>query len=264
MQSLNILVVADNTVEYLFYIKNSKFLNKLFVTYKTDEDGVFSIDFNTFQGLAEKCKALQIDIVLVNDEKWILQGIGDVMKKNHINCFAPTSFWTNLELSNEFSRSLLEKYSIKLPRKITLPVEFPVIVKTDGETKIANSIQETIQIQNTFSEASPDVAKTLFIEEFIEGEKVSLTSLFDGKNLATFNNEQIPRELIVDYSKKLKEMLYKEGKSFIGFINSDFILRGNILYNTGFSFKFDMPNTKLDLLYILQLAIYQKLDELKF
>ena len=62
-------------------------------------------------------------------------------------------------------------------------------------------------------------------------------------------------------------MLIDEKADFIGFINSNLIEENNILYNTGFSFEFTMPEYEnllnFDILYICTAAIYQKLDEIK-
>lgn len=261
MQSLNVLVVSEKYSVVVESIKNSKFLNKLYVTFPIETEGIFSISFNTFQELAQKCKTLQIDFVIVIEEKWILQGIGDVMKKNHINCFAPTSFWTNLELSNDFARNLLEKYSINIPEKINLPVEFPVVVRSNGYAKRADSIQDVINIKRDIYNHSPEIAQTVYIEKFLDGKKEFVVSLFDGKNLAVFDNKNLDQDCVIEYSRKLKEMLIKEKADFIGFINSEVILNEDKLYNIGFNFNFYFPGIEKDLLFILQLAIYQKLNE---
>ena len=261
MQSLNVLVVSENFSNSIESIKSSKFLNKLYVTFPIEKEGISSVNFNTFQELAQKCKSLQIDLVLVCERKWILQGIGDVMKKNHINCIAPTSFWTNLELSNTFARNLLQKYSINIPEKINLPVEFPVIVKADGITQKANSLQDVINIKQDIYNHSPEIAQTVYIENFLDGKKELVVSLFDGKNLAIFDNKNLPQDSVVEYSRKMKEMLIRENADFIGFINSEVILYNDKLYNVGFNFSFSYPNIEKDLLFVLQLALYQKLNE---
>ena len=65
-------------------------------------------------------------------------------------------------------------------------------------------------------------------------------------------------------------MLIEEKADFIGFINSELIEEDGILYNTGFSFEFRMPeiidqtSVSRDILYICLSAIYQKLNEIEF
>lgn len=262
MQSLNILIVCKEPSKYTEYLNGSKYLNKLYTTSEDEQEGTITVRFNTFQELCEKCKALQIDIVLVEEQKWILQGIADVMRKNYINCFAPTSKWTNLALYNSFANSLLLKYGIDIPPQTLLPKEYPVLVKADGILKKANSLQEIISIKKEIFETSPEIAKTVYIEELLNAPKHKIISIFDGKSLYTFSNQNFTEELLREYSAKLEKLLQCEQADFMGFINSHVIEENGTLYNAGFSFEFLKPNCNLDILYILQLAIYQKLDEI--
>ena len=110
MQSLNILIAGKG--KFIPLILKSKFLNKLFITTDKNIEGAISIKFNTFRELAQKCKALKVDIVIVENERWILQGIADVLRKNMINCLALTVSADKLILSNDFTRNLLNKYNI--------------------------------------------------------------------------------------------------------------------------------------------------------
>ena len=263
MQTLNVLIVCQEPSKFTEYINGSKYLNKLYTTSDDEQEGTITVGFNTFQELCDKCKALQIDIVLVEEQKWILQGIADVMKKNYINCFAPTSKWTNLALYNSFANSLLLKYGIDIPPQTLLPKEYPVLVKADGILKKANSLQEIISIKKEIFETSPEIAKTVYIEEYLKNKKYVVQSLYDGRNLYTFPNNNFNQELLDEYSSKLEKLLQIENADFIGFINSYLIEENNILHNTGFSFEFLKPDCETDLLYILQLAIYQKLNDLK-
>ncbi len=271
MQSLNVLIVSSHKSKYLEQIKSSKYLNKLYVTSQEEVEDTIQLTFNTFKELAQKCRTLEIDIVLAEEEKWILEGISNVMKQNHINCFAATSDWTNLSLSQNFARKMLGKYGINLPPIITLPLEFPVLVKGDGILKKANSMQEIISIKEKIYKTSGEISKNIFLEECLKGEKNKIISLFDGKHLLTFPHEKISAILLKEYSDKLEKMLLNEKANFIGFINSELIEENGILYNTGFSFGFYMPNLELfqttcpkDILYICLSAIYQKLNEIEF
>ena len=58
-------------------------------------------------------------------------------------------------------------------------------------------------------------------------------------------------------------MLKTEKADFVGFINSEVIIFDNIIYNIGFNFDFSKPNSEIDFLYILNSAIYQKLNEIE-
>lgn len=266
MQMLNVLIAGD--CKCLDELKKSKHLHKIYSTSENEIEGVVTVQFNTFKQLAQICRALQVDIVFVEEEKWVLEGITDVLKQNYINCFAVTSSWTNLKLSHHYAKNMLTKYGINLPPQINLPVEFPVLVKADGILRKANSIQEIITIKEEIYKQSLEISKTVFIEKILEGEKIKVVSLFDGKNLITFPDKKIDNTLLKEYSKKLETMLRAEKADFTGFFNTEIIEENGVLYNTGFDFGFIMPDLSLlknptaqDILFICLLALYQKLDE---
>ena len=269
MQSLNVLLLGKG--KYVKQLLASKYLNKLYSVSDEEIEGTVSINFNTFKELALKCKTLEIDFVLVEEEKWILEGITNVMKQNFVNCFAATSNWTDLALSHNYARQMLEKYGINVPPTITLPLEFPVIVKGDGILKKAYSMQEIISIKEQAYKVSNEISKNIFLEKYLYGEKYKVISIFDGKHLLTFPHEKINYNLLKEYSQKIETMLLKEKAKFTGFINSEIVEENGILYNTGFSFEFLMPNFEIckttfpkDILYFCLSAVYQKLNEIDF
>ena len=270
MQSLNVLIVTQKKSKYAEILMKSVYLNKLYSTSDEEMDGVISINFNTFKELAQKCRALQIDVVLVEEEKWVMEGIANVMKKNYVNCFAPTTEWTNLGLSHNYARNLLQEYDINVPQVINLPVNFPILVKGDGVLKKANSLQDIITIKEDVYKTSPEISKTIFLEQYLNNKKQNVVSLFDGKHLLTFPNRNIDNDLLKNYAKNFETMLIEEKANFIGFINSELIEEHGILYNTGFKFNFIMPDLSgnispkpKDILYICLSAIYQKLNEIE-
>ena len=270
MQSLNVLIVSTQKSKYIKQILESKYLNKLYITSEDEIEGTVKLSFNTFRELAQKCRTLQIDIVLVEEEKWVLEGIANIIKLQYINCFAVTSKWTELGLSHNFARKMLENYDINVPPKITLPLEFPVFVKGDGILKKAESMQEVIAIKEKIYNTSGVISKSVFLEKYLNGEKCKIISIFDGKHLLTFPHENISKKLLQNYSSKLEKLLIEEKADFIGFINSDVVEENGILYNTGFSFEFNMPDFDMwqtaypkDILYLCLSAIYQKLNEVE-
>ena len=270
MQSLNVLIVSIEKSKYLEQILGSKYLNKLYVTSEEEVEGAIQLKFNTFKELAQKCRTLQIDIVLVEEEKWVLEGITTIMKQYYINCFAAASNVTKLGLSHNYARKLLEEYEINVPPVITLPLEFPVLVKGDGILKKAYSMQEIISIKEKVYNTSGEISKGIFLEKYLNGIKYKVISLFDGKHLLTFPHEGVNKRLLNNYSKRLEKMLIEERLKFTGFINSEVVEENGILYNTGFSFDFTMPDFDMwqssypkDILYVCLSAIYQKLDEVQ-
>lgn len=255
LQTLNVLIAGDG--ELLPLVQKSKFLKKLYIT--SEVDGAISIKFNTFVELARKCKALQIDVVLVENEKWILQGIADVLRKNFVNCIAPNALMAERLIDSLLSRQFLLKYNINIPQKLTYPNKFPMLVRGKGFKYKANSIEEVLQIKDLINQNySSEIASTAFLEDFIEGDVLNVTSFFDGKTLKTFSNDN----QILEYSKLLEKALVQENASFIGFFNSRLIKNDNTLYNTGFGLNYAKTEFEKDFLYVLYCGIYQKLNEL--
>ena len=255
MQTLNVLIVGDG--ELLPLVQKSKFLKKLYIT--SEVDGAISIRFNTFVELARKCKALQIDVVLVENEKWILQGIADVLRKSFVNCIAPNALMAEKLTDSLMSRQFLSKYNINIPQKLTYPNKFPLLVRCKGFKYKANTLVEVLQIKELINKKYPlEIASTAFLEDFIEGEVFNVTSFFDGKTLKTFSNDN----QILEYSKLLEKALVQENASFIGFFNSRLIKNDNTLYNTGFGLNYAKTEFEKDFLYVLYCGIYQKLNEL--
>ena len=259
MPKLNVLIASENgQAKTIELIKKSKYLNKLYSTARID--GTVEVKFNTFKELAQKCKALKIDIVIVESEKWVLQGITDVLRTNLVNCLALASYANNLVLSNNFARELLNKYNILTPQKLLYPSKFPVVLKSGEICKIGNSMEEIINIRKEIAKQSEVIADSIYLEEYIDGENFNLISLFDGKNLLSFTNDK----LIIEYSEKLKEMLISENIQFIGFLTSKLIIKDRMVYNTGFSADLSDINLNIDFIYLLNSAIYQKLNEIHY
>ena len=96
MRSYNVLIVGIGKV--LDSIKDSKFLSKLYIA--SDNQEVSNVSFITFKELVQKCKALEIDLVIVEDSRLIKQGIAEILRINHINCIAPSIQWADTILDN--------------------------------------------------------------------------------------------------------------------------------------------------------------------
>lgn len=255
MQTLNVLIAGEGKLIPL--LKKSKFLKKLYAT--TEVEGAVNIKFNTFNELAKKCKSLQIDIVLVENEKWILQGIADVLRKNFVNCIAPNALFAEKLIDSIASRKFLENSEILVSQKMNYPSKYPLLIRGKGFKYKANNFEEVLKFKNLINKTLPlEIAETTFLEEFVEGEVLNVVSFYDGKTLKTFSDEA----LVEEYSKKLEKALLQNKVNFIGFFTSRLIKTSSKLYNTGFGLKYSQMNFDKDFLFILYCGIYQKLNEL--
>lgn len=263
MRSYNVLVIGEGLL--LSNIKGSKYLNKLYTTSSKEYENIFSLEFVTFRELVEKCKKLQIDLVIIEDTKLIKQGIVDVLKFNHINCIAPNLRFIDLVSSNIKLKQFLNKYNIPTPLVLPYPKEFPLYVKANGFCEVANSMQDVLDIKQKISKLSSEIEKTIFLEQYLKGDECTICSLFDGNKLLTFPFHNAKNADSINlYTKTLEQALIQEGFNFIGFINSKLQIINNVIYNTDIDFQISSHENKYDLLYIFILAIYQKLDEFMF
>lgn len=257
MQSLNVMLIGHSQSLALKSLLQSKYLNKLYGNFEAEN--VINLKFNTFRELAKKCRALKIDLVLVDDEKLVFQGIADVLRLNYINCFSLCSDSAKLVLSKSYAKSILNKYEIYTPKTLLYPSEFPLFVKSDNYSQIVNSFEEVLKTKNFIAQNYPQTINTIYLEEFVKGEICTLNSFYDGKNIITYTNSNIKQELINDYNNKLKKLFIAEYVNFIGYINANMIYNTSQMYCLGFNLKF--PQINNDILYFIFSAIYQKLNE---
>lgn len=261
---MNLLIIGKLQKNLLQAICTSNRLGKLYTAALKPLEDIPNIEFETFEELAEKSKALKIDIAITTDKELIYAGIVDVLRKQRINIFAVNKKWFNLESSRLVAKQLAGYYSINIPEVIKAPLCFPIIIKTDKPkgNYIAKSMQDLVEkMENLEGEKT-------FLEEFLVGEIYDLTSLWDGKNLFSFpikNLTEVQQDRLELFKTKLNFMLSDEKADFIGFFTSRLIWAKNDWYLLEFKMRLDKNEqieTDLDFLYLLDSAIYQKLNEI--
>ena len=125
-------------------------------------------------------------------------------------------------------------------------------------------MQELIKIKESLSN------ENVYLEEFLNGDLFYLLSFWDGKNLIhfdpDFNFSEVQEERLDLYKTKLNFMLSDERADFIGFFTTKLIWAKNDWYVLDYIMRFneksDLNLIKSDFLYILNSAIYQKLNEI--
>ena len=264
---MNILVIGSNIIEQklINLCKKSKYLDHIYTASVNPIEGIPNIEYSDYDDLCKKAKLLQADIVLVADKKYIKDGVVEIFKKNMLNIISVNQKWFNLESSRLIAKQLMNHYSINNPNVILAPSTFPVVIKTDAPntTKIAHSMQELVEIRNKLS-------GEVFLEEILNGEVIYLLSLWDGKNITHFDPIFTPTEVQQDrldlYKTKLSFMLSDEKANFIGFFTTKLIWAKNdwyvLEYIMHLNEKSNLDTIKSDFLYLLNSAIYQKLNEL--
>ena len=263
---MNILILGNCTENFSNYIKESKHFNKLFLTANSTEVNIPSFVFTDEKDLAHKIKGLQIDVVIISDKNYIQNGMVEYLRSQYINVISPNKKWFNLESSRLIAKQLLNHYSINIPQTIRAPKNFPLVIRTDRpiKDKIVKSMDELVFVMENFS------GENFFLEEYLEGECYEQFSLWDGKSACHFINKDSLSEVQIDrldlLQTKFNFMLSDEKADFIGFFSTKLIWAKNDWHVLDFSMSFNedlaLEYIKSDFLYILDSAIYQKLNEL--
>ena len=146
-------------------------------------------------------KSIGADFVVVGPEAPLAAGLVNRLNSMGIAAFGPNKAAAQLEASKDFCKQLLKKYAIPTadfqtftaaaPAKTYLKAQtkFPLVVKADGLAAgkgviIAQNRAEALEaVDALFAMQSGVAAPKIVVEEFLEGEEVSLIALTDGENL---------------------------------------------------------------------------------
>ena len=164
------------------------------------------INLNNFQGVKDKIKNLEIDIVIVGPEKPLVDGIVDFLEKNEIKVFGPNKVSSQLEGSKIFTKKLCEKYKIPTANfgvfenkekslNFLKNCKFPIVVKADGLAAgkgvyICENFEQSKMAVDEIFNGKFGEAKEILIEEFLKGEEMSFFIISDGKTYKKFGSAQ--------------------------------------------------------------------------
>jgi phosphoribosylamine--glycine ligase len=159
-------------------------------------------------GLVAFAKEKPIDIVVVGPEAPLVAGLVDRLTEAGIKAFGPTAAAAALEGSKGFTKDLCAKYDIPTGayRRFTDLAEAetyiraqgaPIVVKADGlaagkGVTVAETVDQALAAAkdalsgNAFGDAGAEIV----VEEFLEGEEVSVFAICDGTHAITLATAQ--------------------------------------------------------------------------
>lgn len=150
----------------------------------------------------------QIDLVIIGPELPLTLGLVDALEQEGIKAFGPSGKAALLEGSKAFSKELMHKYRVPTAcygvftdavkaRDFAREIKGPWVVKADGLAAgkgviICSTIEETFTAidQVLVSKAFGSAGDKLVIEEFLEGEELSLMAFCDGKTVIPMASAQ--------------------------------------------------------------------------
>lgn len=159
------------------------------------------IQVNEFAKLAAFAEEKQVGLVVVGPDDPLPDGIVDVFEAKGIPVFGPRKNAAQIEGSKTFMKDLLKKYNIptaayekfdKYEQALTYlqsrPV--PIVIKADGlaagkgvtvafNREEAEAALKSIMVDKVFGDSGSQVV----IEEFLEGQEMSILSFVDGETV---------------------------------------------------------------------------------
>lgn len=258
-----------------------------------------------------------IDLVVVGPEAPLAAGLSDALVAAGRRVFAPSKAAAALEYSKEAAKRLMVKYGIPTAAYASFSeakeaiayiqkMGAPIVVKADGLAAgkgviVAMSQEEAIAavkdmlLDNAFGAAGSRVV----IEEYLEGEEVSILAFCDGKNIVpmvaaqdhkrVFDGDQGPNtggmgaySPAPAYTPELATIAYREvlqktisgcaaeGMPYCGVLYAGLMLTKDGLKVLEYNARFGDPETqavllrlKTDLLDIIDAVLAGRLDQIE-
>jgi phosphoribosylamine--glycine ligase len=159
------------------------------------------IKANAMDDLVEFVEKEGIDVTIVGPEDPLAMGIVDIFQKAGLKIFGPSKVSAELEASKAFAKELMKKYKIPtadfgtfsdMDKALDYLHEYgaPIVVKADGlaagkgvipcnDLETAENAIKNIMEDKQFGHAGNKVV----LEEFMQGEEVSILAFTDGENI---------------------------------------------------------------------------------
>jgi phosphoribosylamine--glycine ligase len=210
---MRVLVIGSGGREHAlaWKIAQSPLLTKLFIAPGNGGTGAVAenlpVDITDHAAVVALCQAHQIDFVVVGPDAQVVAGLGDDVRAAGFTCFCPSKAAGQLEGSKGFTKALCDEMGIPTAAYGRFDNEAaalaylytqgaPIVIKADGlaagkGVTVAMSVEEAEEaIIDCFAGAFGASGAEVVIEEFMEGEEVSLFVLCDGKNILPLTTAQ--------------------------------------------------------------------------
>jgi phosphoribosylamine--glycine ligase len=206
---MNVLLIGSGGREHglAWKLAQSPLLTKLYAAPGNpgiaESAELVAIDVTDHDAVADFCRTHQVGLVVVGPEAPLVAGIADDLRAAGFAVFGPDKAPAQLEGSKAFTKALCDRaniptagyravHSLEEARAALAAFGAPVVVKADGL-----AAGKGVVVAMTATEAE-DAVEALFaelgasavIEEFLEGEEVSLFVLTDGKDMVAFGSAQ--------------------------------------------------------------------------
>ncbi|NLM20632.1 MAG: phosphoribosylamine--glycine ligase [Peptococcaceae bacterium] len=201
MKGKRILIVGSGGREHAlaWKIAQSPLCSSLFVAPGNagTEKWNVPVKANDIQGLLQFAKGEAIDLTVVGPEEPLSLGIVDAFEAEGLTIFGPSEKAARLESSKAFAKALMKEAqvptaeyevfsSLEQARQYIEKKGAPIVIKADGLAAgkgviVAASQEEALQgLENVMGGAFGAAGQKVVIEEYLEGQEVSLLCFCDG------------------------------------------------------------------------------------
>lgn len=159
-----------------------------------------NIPVSDLDALTELARSEGVDLVVIGPENPLCDGLADMLRDAGIAVFGPSRAASMLETSKAFAKDFYARHHVPTARYgiFTDAAEAkafldqftpPYVLKADGLAAGKGVVIPTTreeaeaEIDEFLSGKFGDASKTLVIEEFMQGEEVSIFALSDGKSV---------------------------------------------------------------------------------
>ncbi|GLQ10814.1 phosphoribosylamine--glycine ligase [Devosia yakushimensis] len=210
---MRVLVIGGGGREHAlaWKIAQSPRLTKLFIAPGNGGTGAVAenlpVDITDHAAVIALCHQHEIDFVVVGPDAQVVAGLGDDVRAAGFTCFCPSKAAGQLEGSKGFTKALCDEMDIPTAAYGRFDNEAaalahiythgaPIVIKADGlaagkGVTVAMSVEEAEEaVIDCFAGAFGASGAEVVIEEFMEGEEVSLFVLCDGSTIQPLTTAQ--------------------------------------------------------------------------
>jgi len=268
-----------------------------------------NINADSIEKLVDFAQKEKIDLTVVGPELPLSWGIVNEFNQQGLRIFGPSKEAAEIESSKVFSKYLLKKYNIPTANyqvfqnseKALAYIQqqtFPLVIKADGLAAgkgvfIVENLAEARDALNALMDEKKfgEAGRQVIIEEFLEGEEVSILAFCDGKTIipmvssqdhkkifdndlgpntggmgayspVPFYPDELEKRILEEILKPTVKGLQNEGKEYKGVLYAGLILTKEGPKVLEFNARFGDPETqvilprlKTDLIDILNAVI---------
>ena len=251
-----------------------------------------NISVDKITELADFAQETKIDLTVVGPELSLSLGIVDEFNQRGLKIFGPTKIATEIESSKVFSKNMMKKYHIPTADYATFndmkealthikKRQFPLVLKADGLAAgkgvfIVHGMEEAeASLDSLMNEKIfGDAGRQVIVEDFLEGEEVSVLAFSDGTNVipmvssqdhkkiydhdqgpntggmgayspVPFYDENSKDEVLGQILKPIISGLKKEGREYKFVIYSGLVFTKNGIKVLEFNARFGDPETQV-------------------